>query len=319
MKKIVKNLLRPLRNVRLLAILWLIPPYLQKRRNSEKLVAPLGTVLSDLASNLVNTLSSAKDDNSFANEYGAIDAVLKNQNIQDGFLVDIGAADGIRQSSTNNFLTRGGWTGALFELDAKSFSKLSTLYSHRDDIRLGKIKVHPNNILSIFAAFEIPREIDFLNIDIDSYDLSVLRCLISEGYSPKVISMEINEKFPPWVAFEVLYDENHGWKGDHFFGCSLRAAVNTLNKYGYELVNLEYNNAIFHVTQSENLNQNHVIAEFYENGYWNKVDRETLFPWNSDVNSWYGLSDYELKEAIEYKFQKYAGKYYLDISSSKMV
>jgi len=91
----------------------------------------------------------------------------------------------------------------------------------------------------------VPKQIAYLNMGIDSYDLSVLRNFIDGKIRPLVISMEINEKFPPNIDFEVLYSEEHYWQGDHFFGCSLTAAFSAMSLRNYSLVNFHFNNAIF--------------------------------------------------------------------------
>ena len=48
---------------------------------------------------------------------------------------------------------------------------------------------------------------DFLNLDIDSYDLEVMKKILEKNFRPKVISMEINEKIPPPIYFAAKFNE----------------------------------------------------------------------------------------------------------------
>jgi hypothetical protein len=53
-------------------------------------------------------------DNSYAGEHQALADVMNRLGITEGHLIDIGAADGIRQSSSANFLKSTNWSGTLF-------------------------------------------------------------------------------------------------------------------------------------------------------------------------------------------------------------
>jgi hypothetical protein len=238
---------------------------------------------------------------------------MANLDIVNGYLVDIGAADGIRQSSTVGFLNNSGWEGTLFEYSSDSFSRLAFLYNDSQRVNLAKAKVTPLNVVALFNGFEIPKNFDYLNIDIDSYDLSVLRELLDEGFRPKIISMEVNEKFPPNIYFEVLYSPDHAWSGDHFFGCSLTAAHESLKSRGYDLVKMEYNNAIFVESNGKQHTKNkEFLSEVYRNGYLAKKDRKVLFPWNEDFEIIQGMESVSALEFLNDKFRFYHGKYRLE-------
>lgn len=252
-----------------------------------------------------------RKDNSFANEAATLEETLNKLDSKSRFLVDIGAADGIRQSSTAHFLNNLGWSGALFEFYPDSFSRLAYLYNDREDITLCKSKVTPENIVGLLKNLDVPRNFEYLNIDIDSYDLYILREMLQADIKPSVISMEVNETFPPDIYFEVIYSKNHFWKGDHFFGCSLAAANETLRKPGYELVCMEYNIAIFINSQYASKVHTQVdLKSAYHEGYLNKVDRKFLFPWNADTE--FLLLDTPVEQRISdvtKLFSQYEGRY----------
>ena len=309
----LKKILAPLEKYQILETGWLWLKYRRARR-SEKSLPSLSFILLKAVALFTNRLKIVRRDNSFAGEHLTLAKTLTELDIQEGYLVDIGAADGIRQSSTVGFLSQSKWEGTLFEYSADSFSRLAFLYNDSQKVNLAKVKVTPLNVVALFKGFEIPQNFEYLNIDIDSYDLSVLRVLIDSGFRPKIISMEVNEKFPPNIYFEVLYTTEHSWTGDHFFGCSLTAAYENLYLRGYELVKMEYNNAIFKENRvPSQSSQKADLVEIYRNGYLLKEDREELFPWNKDFEF---IQEMESKHIIEFlnrAFHSYSGKYKLEI------
>ena len=232
-------------------------------------------------------------------------------NISNGYYVDIGASDGWTSSSTFPFARSKNFSGLSVELDDKKFKKMQYIYKKFNNSHLSKTKVTHLNILDLLNEFDVPQNFDILNLDIDSYDLFVIKKLL-ESYRPKIISMEINEKIPPPIYFTVTYDENHFWKGDHFFGCSLQAAYEEVSKFDYKLYTVIYNNAIF-IPKEMNLEfQNLTVEKFYKDGYVNKSDRKEKFSYNSDVDV---LLDMKQEEAIIFLnnfFRDYQGNFILE-------
>ena len=235
-------------------------------------------------------------------------------NISNGYYVDIGASDGWTSSSTFPFARSNNFSGLSVELDDKKFKKMQYIYKNFQNAHLSKTKVTPLNILDLLNEFDVPQNFDILNLDIDSYDLFVIRNLL-QSFRPKIVSMEINEKIPPPIYFTVNYDENHYWKGDHFFGCSLQAAHEELSKFGYKLYTVIYNNAIF---ISNDLNIKFLdltLTEFYEIGYVNKLDRKEKFSYNNDVDVLLEMNTSEALNFLNNIFKEYQGKYKLESRS----
>lgn len=310
MKTILRKLISPLEKYLLAELVWMAIKYTKNRRTKSSLKT-LRWMLRKCLELFINRMKIVRKDNSFANEATTLEDVLNQFHPKGKFLVDIGAADGIRQSSTAHFLNNLGWGGALFEYDSDSFSRLAYLYNDREDITLCKSKVTPQNIAGLLNSLGVPKNFDYLNIDVDSYDLSILREMLEADFKPSMISMEVNENFPPEIYFEVVYNENHFWRGDHFFGCSLSAANETLTKYGYLLVCMEYNNAIFIDSQfSSKVQTQKNLKTAYAEGDLNKPDRKQLFPWNEDTE--FLLTDIQVNEKItkvNNLFSQYEGKY----------
>jgi len=239
--------------------------------------------------------------------------ICSELNISNGYYVDIGASDGWSSSSTYPFAKNKNFSGLSVELDDKKFKKMQFIYKNFSNAYLSKTKVTPLNVLDVLKEFDVPKNFDILNLDIDSYDLFVIKSLL-QSFQPKIVSMEINEKIPPPIYFTVNYDENHYWKGDHFFGCSLQAAYEELKKLDYKLYTVVYNNAIF---ISNNLNikfPDLTVKEFYKNGYVDKPDRKEKFSYNNDVDKLLEIDPVQGINFLNNFFQDYLGKYQLEIS-----
>lgn len=231
--------------------------------------------------------------------------------IKGGFYVDIGASDGWSSSATFPFARNNNFSGLSIELDDKKVKKMQYLYSNFKNAYISKSKVTPENVVEILSEFDVPKNFDILNLDIDSYDLFVIKKLL-EFYRPKIISMEINEKIPPPIYFTVTYEDNHFWRGDHFFGCSLQASYEEVSKYDYKLYTVIYNNAIF-ISKEVNFDfPNLTVEKCYKDGYVNKLDRNEKFSYNSDVDV---LLEMEQEEAIIFLnnfFKDYHGMFILE-------
>lgn len=237
---------------------------------------------------------------------------LRILGISSGVVVDIAASDGVSQSCTLPLFRNPSWSGLAVEMDPKKFAQLAYVYAAYDNSRLARCRVTPENILSLLQAYEIPRDFDVLNLDIDSYDLFVVKQMLAHGLRPKLISMEINEKLPPPLYFTVLYDPGHYWQHDHFFGCSLVAAAQTVRPFGYVLASLEYNNAMF---VRSDLAQGKIpdlpVSKAYDDGYRNKADKNRIFPWNTDVERALEMNAQEALAFFAGLFEKYQGKFEL--------
>ena len=231
--------------------------------------------------------------------------------IYSGYYVDIGASDGWSSSSTYPFAKSKRFSGLSVELDDKKFKKMKFIYKKFNNTHLSNSKVTPENVVNLLKEFKVPQNFDVLNLDIDSYDLFVIKKLLN-SYQPKIVSMEINEKIPPPIYFTVTYDENHFWKADHFFGCSIQAAYDELRKFDYKLYTLVYNNAIFIPNDSTVNIPNLSVSEIYKEGYVEKSDRKEKFSYNNDVDVLLDMNQEEALDFLNDLFKNYKGKYKLE-------
>jgi hypothetical protein len=254
----------------------------------------------------------SRADHSFAGELDTLEKLTTSLHIVSGFIVDIAASDGVTQSCTLRFFQRMGWSGLAVEMDATKFAYLAFVYANLPNAQLARTKVTPSNIKALLDSYEVPSDISILNLDIDSYDLYVMKSILLSGFRPKIITMEVNEKIPSGIFFAVHFDDHKTWQSDHFYGCSLDAACSVVKPFGYILFAMNYNNAIF-------LRRDLPFNDFpdldsetaYNNGYKLAKDRKTLFPWNVDVEQWLHSNTDETIEMIRNFFNEYEGQFSL--------
>ena len=259
-----------------------------------------------LPARLVTLRKPGKGSYSHLDEEAIIKRYLDSLPVANKFCVDIAASDGITMSNTYS-LYKNGWDGIAVEFDPVKFAALSGLYKTFGGVHLVRTKVIPNNVVSILKACQCPADFAFLNFDIDSYDYFVLERLLAE-FRPRLLCVELNEKIPPPISFTVLYDPQHWWAGDHFFGQSIAQCSTLCKKYNYDIAELHYNN-LFLLPHEINKQGALSPEEAYRIGYKDKPDRKEKFPWNADMEDLLNLSKDDGIKFLNDKFEKYKGKY----------
>ncbi len=229
-----------------------------------------------------------------------IDTILESlKDNRSNYFIDIGANEGpgpifhlLQQPKSKGLCIEGGG-GSMYE-------KLVNNLKCNPNINIHSGYITPLNSLELFEKYNVPISHDILKIDIDGYDLSILRVLLTK-YKPKIIIAEINEKIPPPIYFEVKFDEKYSWDVSHFFGFSLQAGFDVLNPLNYSIIGLTsdgnnliaINNDDFQFNISEQKSPEEIHKLFYAD---TKVH---YFPYNKDVNHWLNIKDpEELKKDI---------------------
>jgi hypothetical protein len=205
------------------------------------------------------------------------------------YIIDIGASSGQETDPVFHLLKSSKFAGLCIEA-GESIHELEKKLPQKE-IKKVKAFATPETIIPIFLEQDVPLYPDILKIDIDGYDLSVLRKILEANFRPKIIIAEINEKIPPPVWFEIKYSKDYVWDGSHCFGFSLEAGKQTLEQFDYTVVALhEGNNAIFIEKSFHNrLNlPNKPLQEIYFEGYIPYL-LGNAFPWNADVSHWLAM------------------------------
>jgi hypothetical protein len=223
------------------------------------------------------------------NNINYIHSLIKNPN---NYVIDIGASKCSINDPVYHFIINNKFKGLCIEGCLDNIDELKNNISNTFDIYSGYIT--PININDIFNQFNVPIDFDILKIDIDGYDLEVLRKIL-EKYKPKIIIAEINEKIPPPILFEVKYKENYSWDYSHCFGFSISSGKEVLDKHEYKIISIfELNNILCihnNVSDFTSIHTNDDIYEIYKKDYINNQTRINILPWNKDVNYWLEIND----------------------------
>lgn len=221
------------------------------------------------------------------------------------YIIDIGASTGVNTDPIFKFINNINYKGLCIEGNSQCINELKT--KTHFDIYNGYIT--PLNISTVFESYKVPYNIDILKIDIDGYDLEVLRVILRK-YKPRIIIAEINEKIPPPVCFEVKYKEDYSWDYSHCFGFSIQSGAKVMNDNNYKIVSIyEINNILCvndelcKLLEMQSSNDDEYVKNLYKKGYINNLKRLRLLPWNKNVNCWLAIDDIDvLKNEINNYF-----------------
>ncbi|MEI6828824.1 MAG: hypothetical protein WCK64_03090 [Synechococcaceae cyanobacterium ELA445] len=103
------------------------------------------------------------------------------------------------------------------------------------EINLHKHYLSSSNISDIFRQYDVPKQPEYVSIDVDSTDLWLFEALLKE-YRAMVFSVEYNAHYPLDAAITFPNDLNERWEGDRGYGASLKALTIVAKKYGYSLL-----------------------------------------------------------------------------------
>ena len=77
-----------------------------------------------------------------------------------------------------------GWRGLLLDGEQENAS-----------INLHRHFLFQSNVAGIFVQYAVPKELDFLSVDMDSHDLFVLRAILRGGWRPRLVCAEFNRYY----------------------------------------------------------------------------------------------------------------------------
>ncbi len=173
-------------------------------------------------------------------EDGVIEKILETLPTSDKWCVEFGAWDGLHLTNTRNLIENQQYSAVLIEADIEKFKDLERNYNANAD-------VHPmhgfvgfdqkDNLDTFLAKTEIPKDFDFLSIDIDGNDYHVWAAM--REYQPKALVIEYNPTIPNECEFVQAADPNVHQ------GTSLLSLVKLGKSKGYELVCAMQLNAFF--------------------------------------------------------------------------
>jgi hypothetical protein len=168
-------------------------------------------------------------------EDGIINEIFRRIGTTNKVFIEFGASDGLETNC--HALLLQGWKGLWIDGNNELISKLQSTFGDLIDQNLLKVEneiITPTNANKIIEKY-YSDEIDILSIDIDGNDFYVLDSLTC--VNPRLIIVEYNARKGPSIDWVMEYNPNHSWDGStDYFGASLKAFENLLNKRKYSLV-----------------------------------------------------------------------------------
>ncbi len=173
-------------------------------------------------------------------EDGVIRKIFEVIGKENSWCVEFGAGSGKKGNNTWSLITERKWSGVLIEAERALYSDLVKRYADKDNVVcINKaVGFHGSNRLDVLLKnTDIPKNFDFLSIDIDGYDYQVWEAL--KDYNPRCVMIEINPNIPLTIDFVQPADITACG------GSSLLAMVRLGKEKGYELVYAYATNAVF--------------------------------------------------------------------------
>ena len=174
-------------------------------------------------------------------EDGIVQEIIKRigEKNLDKWCVEFGAKDGISDSNTYNLIKNLDYNAVLIEGDKKFFNELKRNIKSDKVVKLNKLVSFEgsNKLENILQDTKIPKNFDFLSIDIDGCDYHIFEQL--ELFTPKIICIEFNHMIPNEVEF--VQSKNFALKQ----GSSPKSLVNLAKLKNYHLVANTLTNLFF--------------------------------------------------------------------------
>lgn len=157
------------------------------------------------------------------------------------YCVEIGAWDGKHLSNSYRLVFEKEWNGLLVEANPDRCQSLAALYSARPDVTCLECLVDidgDHSLKNILTSHNVPRDLDFISIDVDGADYHLWDS-IGSTFKARVVCIEFN----PSIANHIHYVQPRDIAVQE--GSSLRALVELGRSLGYHIVVTTTFNAIF--------------------------------------------------------------------------
>jgi hypothetical protein len=186
-------------------------------------------------------LNYRKDIASQNGEDGIIEQIFSIIPPGDKWCVEFGAWDGKHFSNTYNLIKNKGWSGVLIEGKPERCKQIANV-THAGNNNVHVINAYvqisgDNTIDNILSNTPIPKDFDFISIDIDGNDYHIYKSMIN--YKPKVVLIEYNGAIPDNIEF--VQEPNFSVRHGH----SILSTVKLAKSKGYELICINADNAFF--------------------------------------------------------------------------
>lgn len=147
--------------------------------------------------------------------------------------LDIGAYDGKVTSNVYRLEVGHGWRTVKWEGGDIALSPEGVKNGVKHEW------VTAENVCGLANQYGVPKNLDFLSLDIDSTDYWVLKAFLEGGYRPRAMVTEYNGTYGPVLPVTVKYPLPDDLKWGDYYGASLAAFYYLLKDFGYRLVYCE--------------------------------------------------------------------------------
>lgn len=165
-------------------------------------------------------------------EEGYLKFILENIGETNRYLVDIGAGGYGAGISNSRYFFENGWDGLAFDMNDS------------EDKRIVKAFIKPDNIVKLLSDNNCPKEFDFLNVDLDSFDYDIIDNVLS-NYSPRIVFAEFNGTLNPNIPVKLAYEDGYTWDSTNKYGFSFSAGLLLFSKHKYSVVFNHVNTNMF--------------------------------------------------------------------------
>ena len=208
-------------------------------------------------------------------EDGIIEKIFDIIGTTNKYYVEFGGWDGVHLSNTANLRINKGWSGLLLEGDKEKV--LST--KNRIEINLHSEWLTKSNINDVFAKYNVPKNLDFLSVDIDGDDYYIWKAL---SYTPRVVVVETNPGITNEIPLTIMEGKSSIYQSDsNYFGANLHAFIDLAQYKGYTFLSIDDYNAFFVID-----------SEFPKFGITKMTKEETLKKAFIPDNYWRNRSNY---------------------------
>ena len=228
-----------------LPILWRLRDFTRKLRagadaalRSEQLLRRIhqGQILAEIAAtprfqDPKRLLSAGYKVFSQNQEDGMIAEVFRRIGTASKRFVEFGVEDGLECNSA--FLLTQGWSGAWIEGSQANAEKARAAFAAYQVEVVGRY-ITVENADQMISELARGEELDLLSIDIDTIDYWIWQAI--RTVKPRLVVIEYNASWPPFIRKTVANDPNMVWDGTNFSGASLGALAALGREKGYALV-----------------------------------------------------------------------------------
>jgi len=165
-------------------------------------------------------------------EDGITLALLRAAGVRHRTFVDIGCGGNGGNSGVLAYEL--GWSGLMVDANRKSVEASARLFQFNQGVRVVKARLETKTIDAFLIKHEFAREVDFMSIDIDSFDYWLWKAITA--CTPRVLVMEYNGLFGPDRAVTVPDAPRPPVAPKGYGGASLTALDKLARTKGYGLV-----------------------------------------------------------------------------------